>query len=70
MKEYEVMRLSGHSYFFTMHKFYIAVADDLIDRVRQATEKALGNNLARSTYSAKKRKKAGKHMCLSDLTLT
>lgn len=46
MKEYEVMKLAGHSSFSTTHKFYLAVADDLVDRARQAMDKALRNNLA------------------------
>ena len=46
MKEYEVMKLAGHSSFSTTHKFYLAVADDLVDRARQATAKALCKNLA------------------------
>jgi integrase len=46
MKEYEVMRLAGHSDFSTTHKFYLAVADDLVDRARQATDIALGKSLA------------------------
>jgi integrase len=46
MKEYEVMKLAGHSSFSTTHKFYLVVADDLVDRARQATEKALGKSLA------------------------
>ena len=34
MSEYEVMRLAGHSDFATTHKFYLAVADDLVHRAR------------------------------------
>jgi integrase len=46
MREYDVMKLAGHSSFSTTHKFYLAVADDLVDRARQATEKALRKSLA------------------------
>lgn len=46
MKEYEVMKLAGHSSFSTTHRFYLDVADDLVDRARQATAKALRKNLA------------------------
>lgn len=46
MKEYDVMHLAGHSSFATTHKFYLAVADDLVDRAKQATDKALRQNLA------------------------
>ena len=41
MSEYEVMRLAGHSDFATTHKFYLAVADDLVDRARVAVAKGL-----------------------------
>jgi hypothetical protein len=40
MSEYDVMTLAGHSNFATTHKFYLAVADDLVCRARGAT--ALG----------------------------
>ena len=36
LTEYDVMTLAGHSDFATTHRFYLAVADDLIDRARQA----------------------------------
>jgi len=48
LKEYEVMRLAGHSKFETTHRFYLAVADDLVDRARQASDAALGQVLART----------------------
>jgi len=41
MSEYEVMRLAGHSDFATTHKFYLAVADGLVDRARVAVAKGL-----------------------------
>ena len=37
LSEYDVMTLVGHVNFETTHKFYLAVADDLMDRARQAT---------------------------------
>jgi len=37
LSEYDVMTLAGHSNFSTTHRFYLAVADDLVDRARQAT---------------------------------
>lgn len=46
MKEYEVMKLAGHSSFSTTHRFYLVVADDLVGRARQATAEALGESLA------------------------
>ena len=47
LSEFEVMKLAGHSDFSTTHKFYLAVADDLIDRARDAATRSLGQNLAR-----------------------
>jgi integrase len=48
MKEFEVMSLAGHSEFRTTHQFYLAVADDLVDRARQATTQAMSQILART----------------------
>jgi integrase len=36
LSEYNVMTLAGHSDFETTHRFYLAVADDLVARARQA----------------------------------
>ena len=36
LSEYDVMTLAGHADFETTHRFYLAVADDLVDRARQA----------------------------------
>jgi integrase len=36
LSEYDVMTLAGHADFDTTHRFYLAVADDLVDRARQA----------------------------------
>jgi integrase len=47
LREYEVMRLAGHSKFETTHRFYLAVADDLVDRARQAGDETYGQSLAR-----------------------
>ncbi|OHB60802.1 MAG: hypothetical protein A2167_08880 [Planctomycetes bacterium RBG_13_46_10] len=46
MKESEIMRLAGHADFKTTHKFYLAVADDLIDRARAAASAGIDRNLA------------------------
>jgi len=46
MGEYEVMKLAGHADFRTTHQFYLAVADDLIDRARAAMSAGIGQNLA------------------------
>jgi integrase len=45
MSEYDVMILAGHSSFTTTHKFYLAVADDLIHRARAATAQGLYKKL-------------------------
>lgn len=45
MSEHDVMTLAGHSSFSTTHEFYLAVADDLVDRARQATAQSLSQNL-------------------------
>ena len=45
MSEYDVMTLAGHSSFATTHKFYLAVADDLIHRARVATAQGLRQKL-------------------------
>jgi integrase len=41
LREYEVMRLAGHSDFRTTHKYYLAVADSLKDRTREVTARGL-----------------------------
>ena len=41
MSEFEVMRLAGHSDFATTHKFYLTVADGLVDRARVAVSKGM-----------------------------
>jgi integrase len=48
LSEYEIMKLAGHADFKTTHKFYLRVRDDLIDRARQASSRALSRNLARA----------------------
>ena len=47
MTEHDVMTLAGHSSFSTTHEFYLAVADDLVDRARIAVEQGVGKDLAR-----------------------
>jgi len=47
MSEYDVMTLAGHSSFATTHKFYLAVADDLVDRARVASAQGLCQKLVR-----------------------
>ena len=45
MSEHDVMVLAGHASFATTHKFYLAVADDLIHRARVATAQGLRQKL-------------------------
>jgi len=51
MSEYEVMKLAGHSSFQTTHQFYLAVADDLVDRARAASSAGVCQNLARAWHA-------------------
>jgi integrase len=45
MSEHDVMVLAGHASFATTHEFYLAVADDLVNRARTATEQGLRQKL-------------------------
>jgi integrase len=45
LSEYDVMTLAGHADFKTTHRFYLAVADDLMQRARQATVYEVGPEL-------------------------
>ncbi len=47
MSEHDVMTLAGHASFETTHRFYLAVADDLVDRARAAADAGLGRKLRR-----------------------
>lgn len=58
MSEHDVMVLAGHSSFATTHKFYLAVADDLVDRARQATSQVIGEICCKSVAGASEHKKA------------
>ena len=64
MSEYDVMILAGHSSFATTHKFYLAVADDLVRRARVATARGMRQKLVRFGTRALEEvtwKKAGSH---------
>jgi len=52
MSEYEVMRLAGHSDFATTHKFYLTVADGLVDGARVAVAKGLRQIMVQSGAEA------------------
>jgi integrase len=41
LSEYEVMLLAGHACFSTTHTFYLAVREDLLERGRAASTKAM-----------------------------
>jgi hypothetical protein len=56
--EFEVMKLAGHANFSTTHKFYLRVRDDLIDRARQASTRASGQDLARIWHAPPSAKEA------------
>ena len=53
LKECGVMTLAGHADFKTTHTFYLAIADDLGDRARQATVRGLCQKLVRHVTSPK-----------------
>jgi len=55
MSEHDVMVLAGHSSFATTHKFYLAIADDLIHRARAATVQGLRQKLVQMLFETKKR---------------
>ena len=62
MNENDVMVLAGHANFATTHEFYLAVADDLVDRARRASAQSPGSIFGANwckDVSEKKIKKAG-----------
>ncbi|MHC4397166.1 MAG: hypothetical protein ACYS1A_16125 [Planctomycetota bacterium] len=68
MSENDVMVLAGHSNFTTTHEFYLAVAEDLVDRARLASANSVDQKLLQfycSTNFAPKTKKADSHKQLS-----
>jgi len=52
MSEHDVMVLAGHSSFATTHQFYLAVADDLVDRARVATAQGLRQKMVQNGAEA------------------
>jgi len=48
LSEYDVMTLAGHANFATTHRFYLAVADDLVARARHATTHQVSQELLQS----------------------
>jgi integrase len=57
LSEYDVMTLAGHANFATIHRFYLAVADDLVVRARQAVAHKVNPELlqksCRNTFKVK-----------------
>jgi integrase len=51
LSEFEVMKLAGHSNFSTTHRFYLRVRDDMIDRARRASTRAIRADLARTWHA-------------------
>lgn len=51
MSEYDVRKLAGHADFKTTHRFYLAVADDLIDQVRETSGAGVCKNLAHTWHA-------------------
>ena len=48
MSEHEVMLLAGHASFATTHEFYLAVADDLMDRARRVASHTMNKICCKS----------------------
>lgn len=53
MSEYDVMVLAGHSSFATTHQFYLAVADDLVQRAREASSQSVVDKLLQNHCNGK-----------------
>jgi len=73
MSENDVMVLAGHSNFATTHEFYLAVADDLVDRARQATAQSFNQKVLQiccSSDFSNTTKKAGNCKALPAKDLT
>ena len=73
MSEHDVMILAGHSSFATTHEFYLAVADDLVDRARVAAGQVLNPDLLRICCAPRfssNTEKAGSHNDLPAKHLT
>ncbi|MHC5119859.1 MAG: hypothetical protein ACYSOH_07560, partial [Planctomycetota bacterium] len=49
LSEYDVMTLAGHANFETTHKFYLAIADDLMARARKAVTHEVSQELLRKS---------------------
>ena len=67
MSEHDVMVLAGHTSFATTHEFYLAVADDLVDRARVATAQGLRQKFVRFGTPPSKDKRMVDNMCRKSL---
>ena len=60
MSENDVMVLAGHANFATTHEFYLAVANDLVDRARRASAQnpgsIFGANWCKDVFEEKTKK--------------
>ena len=73
MSENDVMVLADHSNFATTHEFYLAVADDLMDRARLASANSVDQKLLQICCSSdilNTIKKAGNYNSLPANNLT
>ncbi|MBN1125079.1 MAG: site-specific integrase [Sedimentisphaerales bacterium] len=52
LSQHDVMVIAGHAKFDTTQRFYLAVADDLVSRARQAAEKVVSKSLLQFCCSA------------------
>ena len=50
LSKYDLMVIAGHAKFETMHQFYLAVEDNLIDRTRVAAAQDFVEILARTLF--------------------
>jgi hypothetical protein len=60
LSEFDVMTMAGHSSFETTRRFYLAIRNDLIDRARTASSKAMSGisvaNLLQVPFSSPSKK--------------
>ena len=61
------MRLAGHSDFSTTYKYYLALADDLVDCSKFATAQGLRQKLARFSTSPSEVEKRIDSVCRKSL---
>lgn len=52
LSEFDVMNMAGHSSFETTRQFYLAVRNDLLDRARETSTKAMSKNFCCKSVAA------------------